>query len=1286
MALRHIPGLFRRKAAWIVLVLSLPGGLRGQTPYYWYPSSGLWTNPTQWVPTGVPGNADSANFTSGGTATISSALSVGSLLLTSGTITGSGSLTLVSAPNNSDWNGGGSLAGLASLVVSSGVTLAIDGGADHNANGLGLTIQGGGIVNYTAGWYRGGNSAAVNNYGTWNDSNTATVDNLYGGTSLVFYNEAGGTYNKTTGTTQFNVPFVNAGSVVASGGTFQLNLGGTLAAGSTTGSSGSGVAELAGGTLTATGSMTLTNFLLAAGQLGGTPNFVNSVVNWTATTFDAGTTITIASTSTLNIMSVDHDYSSDAIVNNGIVNWTGGWLRGGNGGSITNNHTWNDSTSSTADNNYGGTVTYFTNAASGTYNKTAGTTTFNVPFVNAGTVAVSGGTLQFNGGGTLSGGSVTGSSGSGLVELTSGTLTANGSDTLTNFVFAGGQLAGNPTFVNSVYSWTGSTTWDAGTTITNGSTSTLNITVSDHDFNNDAIVNAGTVNWSAGWLRGGNGATITNNGSWNDTNTATLDNYYGGTAAVFTNGSSGTYNKTAGTTIFNIPFNNNGAVAVTGTAVFDINAGATFGSGSSTSATTNATMEITGGTLTSTGPVTLSNFLFAGGHLGTINFVNSTVNWNGGGAWDTGATVTIGSGTTLSLTTADHDFNNEAIVNNATVNWSAGWLRGGNASTFTNNGTWNDTASATLDNLYGGATDSFINAAAGQYNKTAGTTTFNSPFINYGTVLATTAGVFDLNAGGTLETGSHTGSSGTGVAELTGGVLTPLGSVVLTNFLFAGGQLGGSPTFNTSTLTWNGGGLWNTGGTVTIGTASTLTLNGSDHGFDTETIVNNGTTNWSGTGWLRGGDSASITNNATWVDSATATFDNLYGGATDSFNNAANGVYQKVSGVTTFNSPFYNHGTVTVTGGSFSINAGGELFANSLISASGGGVAQLTGGVLLGTGTETLTGFNFAGGELDGIETLLGSFSWTGGDWNTGGTTTIGASGVLALSGSDHLYNSHTIINNGVVTWTAGWLRSGNGGSITNNGTWSDSASATVDNLYGGTVATFANAGTYAKTSNATTFNVPFTNSGVIAVASGSALTFSSTFTTTAGSLALSGGTLNFGSALSLGPTSLVGNGTVNAPSISSAGVVAPAVSSVPGILTINSSLSLLSSSNSIFTLGGTTAGTQYDQLAVSGALSLGGTLTLSFINGFQNTVNASETFTLISSTALSGSFSDVASGGRLTTVGGYGSFLVTYSPGTNLVQLSNFSPVPEPATWALMAGGVGAMAAFANRRRRRPE
>ncbi len=113
----------------------------------------------------------------------------------------------------------------------------------------------------------------------------------------------------------------------------------------------------------------------------------------------------------------------------------------------------------------------------------------------------------------------------------------------------------------------------------------------------------------------------------------------------------------------------------------------------------------------------------------------------------------------------------------------------------------------------------------------------------------------------------------------------------------------------------------------------------------------------------------------------------------------------------------------------------------------------------------------------------------------------------------------------------------------------------------------------------------------------------------------------------------------------------------------------LLGASNLVFKLGGLIQGTQYGFLNVTGNVSLGGNLVVSFVNSFVAQNN--DSFTVLSSTApLSGTFANVASGGRLTEGGTGGSFLVNYSGSTIIFSDFQGGPVP-PLPASTNSGGA---------------
>ena len=117
------------------------------------------------------------------------------------------------------------------------------------------------------------------------------------------------------------------------------------------------------------------------------------------------------------------------------------------------------------------------------------------------------------------------------------------------------------------------------------------------------------------------------------------------------------------------------------------------------------------------------------------------------------------------------------------------------------------------------------------------------------------------------------------------------------------------------------------------------------------------------------------------------------------------------------------------------------------------------------------------------------------------------------------------------------------------------------------------------------------------------------------------GMTVNVGTLNVLAGGLLAGIGTIVGNVNNSAGTVAPGAS--PGILTIVGSYTQGSAGVLSMEIGGTTVGTEYDQLNVIGNATLGGTLQTTLINGF--VPGPTDTFSLVqTSGAISGTFANV--------------------------------------------------------------
>jgi PEP-CTERM motif len=483
-------------------------------------------------------------------------------------------------------------------------------------------------------------------------------------------------------------------------------------------------------------------------------------------------------------------------------------------------------------------------------------------------------------------------------------------------------------------------------------------------------------------------------------------------------------------------------------------------------------------------------------------------------------------------------------------------------------------------------------------------------------------------------------------------------------------------------------------GTVSLGAENTV-LEGY---FGNENLVNQGNT-------IQG--QGSIQFLASFQNQGTVNA-NVSGGtlAINSINNVTNtGTLEATGGGTLF----INSSTVN--------NAGGTIFAGSSSTATlygatinGGNLSSASGGVIQGLFTDTLNGVTITSGTT---YFLNNSVTYLTGDLTNKGTVVVGNS-----SQSSGLLVQGTVANNGTINLTGGGtINLNNAGSVL-EGFNGNETLVNHDNLIQGQgsiqfLGSFQNGGTVnANVSGGTLSieNAPTTNNGTFQVGSGSSLVVNGAFTTAgtvsigelhspSGSLFQMVGANNFvqtngtttlwasgstlgvasGQAVNIEGGLLQGFGTIQGNLIN-AGTVHPGDG--PGLLTVNGNYSQNSGGILDIQIGGSAPGTGYSVLSVTGLATLesGSVLDVSLFGGFKPTLD--ETFVILTSGGLSGTFIDN------TIIDGNVTFTVSYSPQgyLNDVVLNSqmVSSVPEPASLLMLGLGIVGMATYASWSRRK--
>ena len=321
------------------------------------------------------------------------------------------------------------------------------------------------------------------------------------------------------------------------------------------------------------------------------------------------------------------------------------------------------------------------------------------------------------------------------------------------------------------------------------------------------------------------------------------------------------------------------------------------------------------------------------------------------------------------------------------------------------------------------------------------------------------------------------------------------------------------------------------------------------------------------------------------------------------------------------------------------INQAGATFdfqADASLSNAYGlytGVSFTNSGILqksAGTGTSSIS-FSLSNTgtiEVDsGTLYQSGSFSNFSGTTLTGGTYFVSGTGQFEFAGANIVTNAASIILDGTSSEI---INTSNGNALAGFTTNAAAGQFTVQD--GGS---FTTAGA-------------LSNAGEITVSGASTLTISGALTQSGGSTILAGGTLSSTtSTVTISGGVLGGTGTVegnvNNPSVQ----VSPGTIDSAGTLTIQGNYTQGAGGSLNIALGGLGAGVGYDQLAVTGTASLGGTINISTINGYVPAVGTSfQVLTFASKTGDFQTYNGLYISGQI-------GLLPSYTPSSNPVNLT---------------------------------
>jgi hypothetical protein len=580
------------------------------------------------------------------------------------------------------------------------------------------------------------------------------------------------------------------------------------------------------------------------------------------------------------------------------------------------------------------------------------------------------------------------------------------------------------------------------------------------------------------------------------------------------------------------------------------------------------------------------------------------------------------------------------------------------------------------------------------------------------------SGVFDVAGGAVLELsgGTHgfdllSTTTGGGLVHVSGGNAVFDGGHHTADLLLSGGTLAGANHRHTGAAVWTGGIVGGAGTTTFAGAlhldgAATHTIRGGPR-----TVVIEGVATWSGnTAAGNGTLSMSTSGGAStlrvagdWIEAQG--FDHAISASSSGRIEVAGRWLKQGGALSSIGASFHNDGEVRVDAGRLRLSGGGQhggqfnlaegavlelasgthvFGATSAVDGAGvlhisGGTAQM--GAVAHTAKLLLSGGSLSGGD----HWLQGTAQFNGGTITGAGVTTFAAGSAISGGAAKNLSAGRTLALAGDAAWE--------GNTAANNGTLFLSSTAgatslrveaTLDErqghdhlLTGNGTLTVGAGGRWLKTGGARssfTSGVLLDNQGTVEVAAGTlqvarSFTNEGTVEVHAGagfeSTCFSGGGVCF---RNMGL--IKGSGVVQAPAsgLENLGTIAPGHSI--GTLTVEGPLRLAGGGALHIELASPDA---FDQLVVTGALTLGGTLAL-WNAGYQPVLG--DSFSVLAFGDSAGSFDQLSWHGFGSAVG----FGLALGDGRILLTVT---AVPEPATALALTLGLAVVGAAVRRRRK---